>query len=298
MGVMTFLSLEMRESRPNIVLSRKVASIRARTGYKELQAEGEATIPGLREFACSSLSLPARLFFTEPLVCVTTIMGATVVSLNLANGKYHANQVIQVSLIYLFAQALPIVYVDDFGLSEKTGALVFLIIGAGILITFLSRCYDMHVANKCIRANRPMEPEDKLSGILLSAPLLAVGLFWFAGTVPPLYSVHNSPVPSMIPTVFVGFASVEFDYVLSGYLTDTYQARAASANAPMGCLRALVSGVYPLVGDAMYGALGASNATFILAAVATVYGVVALVFKRYGRAIRQRSQSAAANSVS
>lgn len=129
---------------------------------------------------------------------------------------------------------------------------------------------------------------------MLSAPLLAIGLWWFAGTVPPLVGTGFSPVVSMIPTLFVGFASVEFDYVLAGYLTDTYQSRAASANSPMAFLRALVSGVYPLVGKSMYDALHASTATFILAAVATIYGVIALVFRKYGKAIRQRSRFASA----
>jgi len=79
MGMMTFLALEMRESRPGSVLRKKVAYVKALTEYEHLSAEGEAATPSLKEFARDSLSLPLWLFFTEPIVCLTSIMGATVV---------------------------------------------------------------------------------------------------------------------------------------------------------------------------------------------------------------------------
>lgn len=80
MGVTTFMAFEMRESRPGSVLRQKVAYIKALTQYDDLSEEGKAAVPSLREFARDSLSLPLRLFFTEPIVCLTSIMGATVVS--------------------------------------------------------------------------------------------------------------------------------------------------------------------------------------------------------------------------
>lgn len=143
----------------------------------------------------------------------------------------------------------------------------------------------------CERGHQILQPEDKLGGFLVGAPVLALRLWWFAASIPPLIK-HVSPWVSIVPLCFVGFATVEFDYVLSGYLTDTYQSRASSANASMGFLCATVSGIYPLFGRAFFERWGANVASFILAGVATLYVVIAVVAWKYGKVIRQKSSFA------
>lgn len=96
-------------------------------------------------------------------------------------------------------------------------------------------------------------------------------------------------LPSLI---FVGFAANEFDHVLSGYLTDSYTAIAASAVAPLGFLRAFLSAVYPLFGARMFHGLGNNVAGSILAALATVYCIAPVVLWKYGKRIRARSRFA------
>jgi hypothetical protein len=93
----------------------------------------------------------------------------------------------------------------------------------------------------------------------------------------------------MIPLLPIGFVVVEFDYVLSRYLVDTYAARAVSATTAMCFLRAILSGVFPLFGRQMFEKLGANNTTFILACLATIFCGVAEVFRRHRKAIRYRS---------
>ena len=88
--------------------------------------------------------------------------------------------------------------------------------------------------------------------------------------------------------MFVGFASVEFDIVLSGYLTDVYGSHAASANVLTCFLRALVSRVFPIVGRRMFKNLGSSQASFLLAGIATAFVAVALEFRKFGVAIIKR----------
>ena len=137
----------------------------------------------------------------------------------------------------------------------------------------------------------PLEPEDKLFGFYVAAPVLAAGLWWFAWTVPPLVT-GVSPCASIASLVLVGFSVVEFDNVLSEYLCDTYATYAASANAPMAFLRATISGVFPLFGQRLFRSLGSNNALFILAGVATAYCGVAAVFGVFGKRIRELSPSA------
>jgi hypothetical protein len=198
--------------------------------------------------------------------------------------------VLQGSIFYLFAEALPVVYNESYGFSMRHSSLVFLILATGTLLSLLPRLYDVHVTKVRARQNRSAEPEDKLFGFLVAAPLLAVSLWCFAGSVPPY--VNISPAVSMIPLLPIGFVVVEFDYVLSGYLTDIYATRAASATAAMCFLRALLSGVFPLFGRQMFEGLGANNATFILAGLATLFCSVAEVFRRHGKDIRHRSRVA------
>jgi hypothetical protein len=272
-GVLSILCLTMRESRPSQVLRQKVKQIEKQTGYTDFRIEAPS-LPSVREFTQTSLRLPVRLLFTEPIVAAASVLGAVVVS-----------------LIYLFAEAIPIVYTEEFHLSRSTSALVFLIIGAGVFFSFLPRLWDVRNSRQRELRNQIAEPEDKLFGFLVAAPLLAIGLWWFGATIPPV-TPNISPYASMPPVSFVGFASVEFDTVLSGYLTDVYGSHAASANAPMCFLRALVSGVFPLVGRRMFKGLGSSQASFLLAGIATAFVAVAVVFRKYGRAIRKRSHFA------
>jgi hypothetical protein len=272
-GVISLLCLMMLESRPSQVLRQKVRNIEKQTGFVGLRIEAPS-LPTIREFAQTSLKLPVRLLFTEPIVAAASILGAVVIS-----------------LVYLFAEAIPIVYSEDFNLSRDKSALVFLIIGAGVLFSFVPRLWDIRKDNQRKLRNETPEPEDKLFGFLIAAPLLAVGLWWFGATIPPV-TTNIPPYASMPAVLFVGFAAVEFDTVLSGYLTDVYGSHAASANAPMCFLRAIVSGVYPLVGRRMFKNLGSSQASFLLASLATAFVGVAAVFWKYGPAIRRRSRIA------
>ena len=277
-GVLSVLCLTMRESRPSQVLRQKVKKIEKQTGYMGFQIEAPS-LPTVKEFTQTSLRLPVRLLFTEPIVAAASVLGAVVVS-----------------LIYLFAEAIPIVYSEDFHLSRSTSALVFLIIGAGVFCSFLPRLYDVRKSTQRELRRQIAEPEDKLFGFLVAAPLLAIGLWWFGATIRPV-ATRIPPYVSMPPVSFVGFASVEFDTVLSGYLTDVYGSHAASANAPMCFLRALVSGVFPIVGRRMFKKLGSSQASFLLAGIATAFVAVAVVFRKFGGAIRKRSHFAQSTMV-
>lgn len=155
-------------------------------------------------------------------------------------------------------------------------------------LLFVSRVHDVHQTIR--KRDRAYEPEDQLFGFLIAAPALATGFWWFGATVPPF--VHISPAASMVALAPIGFAVVEFDYVLSGYLTEVYASYAASANASLCVLRAVIGAAYPLFGRQMFSGLGANVATFIIAALATVYCVIGGVFYRYGKVIRQRSSYA------
>lgn len=270
----------MQESRPSQVLRQNVRQVVRKTSFDRLTADSVHQLPSASEFVQTTLTQPVRLFFTEPVIFWVSIMGATV----------YGN-------IYLFSEALTVVYKDGFHFSERPASLVFLSFGVGILPTFLPRIYDFMFANRRHRQGLPMEPEDKMFGFYVAAPILAIGLWWFSFTVPPLID-NITPWASIISLVLIGYATVEFDNVLSGYLTDTYMSYAASANAPMSFLRAILSGGFPLFGHQMFRGLGSNNALFILAGISTMFCGVAVWLRLKAKVLRLRSPFAEKTALS
>ncbi|KAK3645170.1 hypothetical protein LTR56_009219 [Elasticomyces elasticus] len=270
--------LLMQESRPSQVLHQQVRKISKQADFNQLSADA-ASLPSVSEFIRNSLALPITFFFTEPVVAAVSIMAATVYG-----------------VIYLFSEALSLVYVDGFGLDAQSASLVFLALAVGIPLTFLPRIYDIRIANRIHSQGKQLEPEDKLIGFFIAAPVLAIGLWWFAATVPPLVP-NITPWASIASLMLISYGVVEFDNVLSGYLTDAYTSYAASANAPVAFLRATLSGVFPLFGRQLFDGLGNNNALFMLAGVATCFCGVAVWFAYYGKKLRQRSPFASGGEV-
>jgi len=89
--------------------------------------------------------------------------------------------------------------------------------------------------------------------------------------------------------VLVGFAVNEMAYTLSAYLTDAYLLYAASAFCGLAFVRALVSGLMPLVAQQMYPVLGANIAGTIVGGFATLFCLAPWVALRYGKILREKS---------
>jgi len=125
-------------------------------------------------------------------------------------------------------------------------------------------------------------------GLVLAAPALAIGLIWFSWTIPPI--VQN--VHWLVPTAalaLVGFAVNEMAYTLAAYLTDAYLLYAASAFCGLAFVRALVSGLMPLVAQQMYPALGANYAGTVVGGFAALFCLAPWVSLKYGKMLREKS---------
>jgi hypothetical protein len=66
------------------------------------------------------------------------------------------------------------VFADAFDFTSRQCSLVNLAIPVGVLFTFLPRLYDISVSNHCRRNNIVAQPEDKIFGFLVAAPILAI----------------------------------------------------------------------------------------------------------------------------
>lgn len=271
-GATAILLLAMKESRPSLLLARKVAHICKTHGLDAMRISSPDHMPDLGTFIRTALFRPLRLFFTEAIVFTVAVLSA-----------------VAFALVYLFTEAIPLVY-RSYDLTPGQRSVPFVAIGIGLICGFFTRIYDHYSLRR--RANQGLvtNPEDKLAGFIIGAPALAVGLWWFAWTAPPA-STASWAVPT-ISLILVGYALNEFDTVLAGYLADSYLAHSASAFGALSLFRSIFSGCFPLFAKTMFNRLGNNIAGTVLAVMATIFCAVPFWFSRSGEMLRKRSKFA------
>jgi hypothetical protein len=253
-------------------LQDRLRTIQKATSNPSIRIQNPDHVPDLRTLIRVILFRPLRLLFTEPIVFMVSMISG-----------------VAFALIYLFTVVLPIVY-GSYGFSDQQASLTFIAIGIGFLCSIFTRIYDRNLFRQH-RSAGPISPEAKLTGFAIASPAFAIGLWWFAWTIPP--EVPHVPwIVSMLALMPIGFAINEFDCVLVGYLTDSYTTFASSAFASLSLVRSLLSSVFPLFARQMYIGLGPNYATTILAAIATVAVISPVILIRYGKRIRQASKFA------
>lgn len=273
MAAVCLLSFFTHESRPSVLLNRHIKAIRKSTNYDDLWSDNKDCVPNLRTFMHTMLVRPIHFFFTEPIVCAVSIMSGIIFA-----------------SVYLQTEGLTVTY-EAFGFNERQASLVFFAWIIGLTLTVPLRLNDWRVVSRRLRQNQAIRPEDKIIGFYIAAPVLAVALWWFSWTVPPV-AVNISPYISLASLIVVGACTNEFDGILQGYLTDSYAAYAASANAPLAFLRAMLSGSFPIFGKQMFSNLGSNIAGSILAGIATTFCFIAFWFWRRGASVREKSKYA------
>ncbi|KAK7443363.1 fluconazole resistance protein 1 [Colletotrichum acutatum] len=244
----TMLLLTIRESRPSVVLARAQA-------LNKVQGPSTHATPPGKVFPSTHEKLdllrPLRLFFTEPIVFLAAVTSA-----------------IAFGLVYLFTEVLPLVYVD-MGFTDASMNLPFLPLAIGMVLSGLTRLYDRRVLAERMSRSLPLTPESKFTGFILGSVLLAIFLWVFAWTIPPYTTSTHWAIPT-VALVPIGYAVNEFDYVLAGYLTDSYQTYSASAFAALSLSRATLCATFPLLGRALFDSLDLNVATSVFATLATV----------------------------
>lgn len=96
----------------------------------------------------------------------------------------------------------------------------------------------------------------------------------------------------MLSLIPIGYALNENDYVLTGYLADSYTIYAASGFAGLILARCVTCAVIVPFTRPMFEGLGYNMAMTVFAGVATIFCVAPVVFWRWGRGIRERSRFA------
>lgn len=270
MGFRFLFSLGIRESRTSLILQRKILILRRETGDHSLRIRNPDEMITLRTWIQECLLRPMTLLLTEPIIILCSILNA-----------------IAFALIYGLTEALVVVY-QSFGFSPQTASLSFFAIMVGVTISVIDRIYDERRFKYFNCHHIPVTPEMKIRSFSVAIPALAIGLWWFAWTIPPL--VRNVPwIVSMLALIPVGFATNDLDTVLCGYMADTYTIYAASAFSALAFLRSLLAAGFPLFAETMFTKLGSNVAASILAAVATMFCISPIILLKYGKKMREKS---------
>jgi len=121
---------------------------------------------------------------------------------------------------------------------------------------------------------------------MIGAPLIPIGLFWFAWSARP--SAHwISPILAGIPFAWGNTATF---LTAVFYLLDVYGPMVgASALAANGLSRYIMSGCFPLFTFQMYEELGIGWATSLLGFLSVLMMPIPFIFFNYGPQIRARS---------
>lgn len=185
------------------------------------------------------------------------------------------------ALLYLFAVAFPLIYTHYEWNRQKT-TLIFLFIALGLFLSTLTRFHDRHAIRRNRLAKHRLTPEKTLFGLTIGAPALAMGLWWFAWTIPgPLVKTLSWPA-SALSLILAGYGINEHTTVLTRYVLNPHSHSqshnsnnnnnnndASSAFAALLTLRALLSALFPLFTTQMFETLGTNTAGSVLAAIAT-----------------------------
>ncbi|KAK9895335.1 putative mfs-multidrug-resistance transporter [Cystobasidium minutum MCA 4210] len=269
-GVLTVIAFFfVPETYAPALLRKRAAHLSKVTGkYYRAPMDAEKELD-IRRVFLTQLSMPWVLLFQEPIVMVISIYMAIVYG-----------------TLYMLFAAYPIVFQQTRGWSPGIGGLAFLGLLVGMMIGVT---WTIFITNpryiKTAKANGGRAPpETRLQPSLLGAPLLIIGLAWFAATCGP--EVHwIVPILSGVP---FGLAMLLLFLSLMNYLVDVYTIFAASVLAGNSVLRSLFGAAFPLFTTPMYRNLGIHWASAVPGFLALACLPFPYLFYKYGASVRAK----------
>ncbi|CCF53347.1 hypothetical protein NDA11_003017 [Ustilago hordei] len=274
---MALVVVIQKESYPPVLLKQKAKRSRKETGRNDMLAPGEslredgtlAPVPW-SEILCVHIGRPFRMLLTEAPLMYATLWTSFCYA-----------------VIFIFFEAYPVVFNGTYGFNAGEVGLAFLAIGSGIAIStpIIGYFNKRSIAARVAAGGKPV-PESRLPQVALSAPLFAIGFFWFGWTARP--SIHYMvPILAGLP---IGISLMLAFNSLAAYAAECYHIYTASALAAMAFSRCLFAIFVPLFGRQMFEGLGTGWAASVLGFVSVAAIPVPFVFLKYGKAIRLRSK--------
>ncbi|KAA1467121.1 MFS general substrate transporter [Dentipellis sp. KUC8613] len=278
-GVMTFLMLFVPETYAPVLLKRRAKNMRDETGDPSYVTEQEIFPRPFSDLIVETLIRPFEMLATEPILLLVSLYVSMIYA-----------------LLYGFFFSFPIIFGEDYGFNDGIVGLTFISVLVGVLLGVmvtpqLEKMYLRQVALKGGKA----DPEDRLPGMMIGAPIIPVALFIFGWTSPPIVSPTGGhwigPCISGLP---FGLGLVVVYFSANAYLIETFQAYVASALAAKTVVRSGLGAAMPLIIVPMFHNLGNEWGATLLAFLALAILPIPYLFYFYGKSIRARSKRAAA----
>ncbi|KAI9487756.1 MAG: major facilitator superfamily domain-containing protein [Benjaminiella poitrasii] len=270
-GVMWIIICFLPETYHPVLLAKRAKRIRAETGDPTyVTVEEEFPVP-ISELVQANLVRPFIMICTEPILTLMSLYIAVIYA-----------------LLYAFFFAYPIVFAQH-NMNDGEIGLTFL----GIIVgTFFALAVTPYFEKKfrtvVHEKNGKPDPEDRLPGMMFSAPFVPISLFIFAWTSFPW--VHwIGPVISGVP---FGFGMVIVYYSANNYIIDCFPRYVTSALAAKTLIRSGSGAAFPLFINQMYARLNNEWASTLLAFISLAILPIPFAFYRWGAKIRARSKNA------
>ncbi|KAI5808544.1 major facilitator superfamily domain-containing protein [Peziza echinospora] len=290
--VLLLLSLAMKETRGNVLMTRKAymlnewldqregnfQDVDMKTPQKKVRwkVRADESKESLATLMKMSLTRPFHLLFTEPVVFWFSMWTA------FAWG-----------VLYLFLESIPIMFEAIYHFDKVQIGMIFLSLVVGCLLANISNYLLEQLANIYLplpAPPTPADPERRLYSSCIVSILLPIGMFLYGWTAYPRFHY-------LIPTLGITCATMGIYSIylaVFNYFADTYQRYASSALAAQSFCRNMMAAGFPLFTEAMFTGLGFGAASSLLGGVAMVLTVVPWVLIFYGGRIRARSKFAKA----
>ncbi|BFZ58076.1 hypothetical protein PYCC9005_005134 [Savitreella phatthalungensis] len=265
------LAVVLRETRGTVLLSRRAAMLRKKTGDSRYMARAELERQSLSILIRHSLTRPFRFLFTEPTIMAFSVWVSFVWG-----------------VLYLFLAAIPIVFTQVYGATAASSSLGFLgmVVGTTIgvgLVPFLDGLYNKSAIKQ--PGGQP-RPEARLYGSMVASPLFAVGMLMFGWLAYP--RIHWVGVEVGVALASFGIFAIYL--AVFNYIADNYGTYASSALAAQSFLRNMFASFFPLFSHQMYESLGVHWASTVLGLTGVLLTAVPYILFFYGPAIRARSK--------
>lgn len=223
------------------LLYRKAQRLRSLTGNGQIVSQGHLRLTSMQaqEIAVDTLWRPFEIAFGEPVVFFINIYIA-----------------LMYTLLYLWFESFPLVFVDIYGFSMIETGVCYLSILFGIWSGIA--CYLIVIYHKFtipIERGEKIPPEVFLPTSIVGAVIQPIGVFIFAWTA----TKSGHWVGPLVGGALFGAGAFIGFQTLFNYMAFSFPRFQASVFAGNGLFRALLAGAFPLFAKSLYTNLGPSD---------------------------------------
>ncbi|WWC73319.1 uncharacterized protein I206_107286 [Kwoniella pini CBS 10737] len=262
-------AIVLRETRADVLLSRRAKKLTKKTGKKHLCAADLQKTSFLTMMRIS-LIRPFQYLITEPIV---TALSAWIG--------------FAWSCVFIFGSSVILVF-EAYGFNPAQAASFEVTLAIAAFIGFACQFHQDHLYRKAAKKNNgKAPPEARLYWAAYGGLMFPLFCFIYAWTA------RAGVVHWAVPAVCLVGCYTGIFMMYTGvftYLADAYEIYSSSAQASQSFIRNLFSGLFPLFSKQMYQGMGYQYASTLVAVIALILAAAPFLLIIYGKKLRKRSK--------